>query len=62
MKLLIDEINGEKCLSGFHGKDFTSDKLLSLVREWRVIVTARVDVKTTDGYLLRLLAIAFTKR
>jgi ribosomal protein S3AE len=41
---------------------FTSDKLRSLVKKWQSLIEAFVDVKTTDGYLIRIFAIGFTKR
>ena len=42
--------------------DFTSDKIRSLVRKWRTLIEAHVDVKTTDGYLIRLFTIGFTRK
>ena len=61
-KLRIDEIQGKKCLTNFHGMCFTTDKLRSMVKKWQTLIEAYVDVKTTDGYLVRVFAIAFTKR
>ncbi|GAB5589566.1 ribosomal 40S subunit protein S1B [Umbelopsis nana] len=62
IKLRVDEIQGKNCLTNFHGMDFTSDKLRSLVKKWQSLLEAFIDVKTTDGYLVRLFVIAFTAR
>jgi small subunit ribosomal protein S3Ae len=42
--------------------DFTTDKVRSIVRKWQTLIEANVDVKTSDGYILRLFSIGFTKR
>jgi len=61
-KLKTEEITGFQCLTNFYGMDLTTDKLRSLVRKWHSLIEATVDVKTTDGYLLRLFCIGFTHR
>jgi len=58
----IEDIQGPQCLTQFHGMCLTTDKLRSLVRKWHSLIEAYVDVKTTDGYLVRLFAIGFTKK
>lgn len=62
IKLRVDEVQGKNLLTNFHGMDFTTDKLKSLVRKWQSLVEASVTVKTADDYVVRIFAIAFTKR
>jgi len=58
----VEEVSGTQCLTSFYGADLTTDKLRSLVRKWHTLIEAHADVKTTDGFTLRLFVIAFTKR
>ncbi|ORX74729.1 hypothetical protein DL89DRAFT_320180 [Linderina pennispora] len=53
-KLRVDEVHGKNCLTSFHSMSITTDKLRSLVKKWQSLIEAHVDVKTTDGYLVRL--------
>jgi len=62
IKLKAQEVNGGEVLTSFHGMDFTTDKKRSLVRKWQTLIEAHLDVKTSDGYFLRLFAIGFTRR
>ncbi|XP_013403608.1 40S ribosomal protein S3a-like [Lingula anatina] len=61
-KLMAEEVQGRNVLTNFHGMNLTTDKLRSMVKKWQTLIEATVDVKTTDGYLLRMFCIGFTKK
>lgn len=60
--LKCEEVQGSNLLTNFHGMDFTRDRLCALIRKWHTLIEAYADVKTTDGYTLRLFCIGFTRR
>jgi len=62
IKLRVEDVQGKTLMTNFHGMDFTTDKLKSLVRKWQTLIETSVEVKTTDGYSLRLFCIGFTKK
>ncbi|GMI25067.1 hypothetical protein TeGR_g13848 [Tetraparma gracilis] len=62
IKLIVEEVQGYNVLTNFHGMDMTRDKLCSLIKKWQSIIEASIDVRTTDGYLVRMFCVAFTKK
>lgn len=62
IKLVCEDVQGSDVITNFNGMDMTRDKLCSLIRKWQTLIEAHVDVRTTDGYYLRIFAIAFTKK
>ncbi len=62
IKLCIEDVQGFNCLLNFHGMDMTRDKLCSLIKKKQSIIEANVDARTTDGYIVRMFCIAFTKK
>merc|ERR1712086_768516 len=62
VKLIAEDVKERDLLTNFHGMDFTTDKLRSLVKKWQTMIEAFCDVKTTDGYVLRIFVIGFTKK
>lgn len=62
MKLVLMESEGNRALTTFYGMDFTRDRLYQLMRKNQTMIEAFVDAKTTDGYVLRMFCMGFTKR
>mmetsp|Transcript_7565 Transcript_7565/g.16459 ORF Transcript_7565/g.16459 Transcript_7565/m.16459 type:complete len:269 (+) Transcript_7565:62-868(+) len=62
IKLCIEEVQGRHCLTDFHALSLTRDKLCSLIKKWQTMIEAHADVKTTDGYVVRMFVIAFTDK
>lgn len=50
------------CWLDFYGLGLTRDKLCSMIKKWVTLVEAHVDIKTTDGFVFRVFAMATTKK
>merc|ERR1711988_567318 len=61
-KLICEDVQAKNCLTSFYGMNLTTDKLRSMVKKWQTLVEGNVDVKTTDGYMLRVFCIGFTRK
>merc|ERR1712223_2338092 len=59
-RLICEDVQGKNCLTNFHGMGLTTDKLRSMVKKWQTLVEGNIDVKTSDGYVLRVFCIGFT--
>jgi len=62
IKLIVEDVEGRNCLTNFYGMDMTRDKLFYLIKKWQSLIEAHCEVKTLDGYVLRLFCIGFTEK
>ena len=62
VRVQVEEVKGFDCYTNFYGIDITRDKLCTLVKKWHTTIESFVQAKTSDGYLLRMFCIAFTRR
>lgn len=62
VRFAVQEVQGRNLLTQFHSLEMTTDRMFSLLRKWCTTMETTVEVKTADGYTLRLFVIAFTKK
>eukprot|EP00924_Labyrinthula_sp_SR-Ha-C_P003573 augustus_masked-scaffold_53-processed-gene-1.38-mRNA-1 protein AED:0.27 eAED:0.27 QI:0/-1/0/1/-1/1/1/0/257 len=62
IKLIAEDIQGNKVLTNFHGLALTRDKEMSLMKKWQSMIEYNCDVVTSDGYLLRVFCVCFTQK
>jgi small subunit ribosomal protein S3Ae len=62
IKLMIEDVEGNACRTSFYGMDTTRDHLCRLIRKWHSLIETFVDVKTTDGFVLRVFVNCLTQR
>merc|ERR1719278_2357303 len=61
-RLVCEDVQGKNCLTSFHGMSLTTDKERSMVKKWQTLINGNVDVKTTDGFTIRVFCIGFTRK
>lgn len=61
IKLEVQDITGRSCLTDFHGLSLTKDKTHHMIRKRHSLIECKADVRTADGYVVRLSVIAFTR-
>lgn len=61
IKLIVDQTEGRQAITSFYGVDTTRDEVCSLIKKRKTLIETVTDVKTQDGYVLRVFVIAFTK-
>jgi len=61
-RLKADYVEGRACFTNFNGMRLSTDKLRSMIKKWRTLIECYTDIKTAEGYVLRVFAVAFTKK
>lgn len=61
-RLRVEDVQGKVCLTNFYGMRISTDKRKSIPKKKHTLIEAFCDIKSVEGYLFRVFAIAITKR
>ena len=61
VSLIVDETRGRDALCSFYGVDMTRDQLCALIKKRKTLIEGVVDCRSSDGYVVRVFSIAFTR-
>jgi len=62
VKMQIEEVKSSSCYSSFYGLSMIKEKLYTFLRKKMSLIDVIADVKTQDGYILRVMCTTFTSR
>lgn len=60
IKMVVEEVKSGQCYTSFYGVDMVREKLYYFLRKRMSLIDVFADVKTMDGYILRVFATTFT--
>lgn len=62
IKMQVEEVKSGNCYTSFYGIDMVREKLYYFLRKKMSLIDCFCDVKTQDGYILRVFITTFTAR
>lgn len=62
IKMQVEEVKSGNCYTSFYGIDMVREKLYYFLRKKMSLLDVFVDVRTMDGYILRVFITTFTAR
>merc|ERR1712232_452026 len=62
VKMQVEEVKGSSLYTSFYGLNIIKEKLYNYLRKRMSLIDVVADIKTQDGYILRVLITTFTAR
>jgi len=62
VRMQVEEVKSSSCYTSFYGINTIREKLYNILRKKMSLIDVFCDVKTQDGYILRVLMTTFTLR